>query len=470
MDKLRQDSGTGPDLLPARILKNCAASLAKPVLLLTLCILSSGVWPELWLQHWVAPLYKKKSVFQPGNYRGIHLTAQLSKVVERLLKLLYFPHLMSSLAFGPRQFAYTTGRGARDALALLVLTWIFAIAAGRKVAVYCSDVSGAFDRVSFQRMVAKLKRKGLHPDIVAVLASWLRQRYAHVVVGGSVSDRMTLSNMVYQGTVTGAILWNLFFEDARLPINECFFEEVVYADDLNSYREFPSDTPNDIILVSLKSCQHELHTWGAANQVAFDAGEESQHVLSLSDPFGCNFKMLGVPFDTMLSMADAVSEIVSAASWKLRTLMRTRRFYSASDLIALYKAHLLSYLEYRTPAIYHCTRAVICRLDNVQTSFLKDVGVDDVTALIDFHLAPLSARRDMAMLGVIHRTVLGKGPGQFSKFFKPQQHSSILLDPRATTKSPLIKRSALGLVAIYNLLPPAIRAARSVAAFQKGLQ
>ena len=98
------------------------------------------------------------------------------------------------------------------------------------------------------------------------------------------------------------------------------------------------------------------------------------------------------------------------------------------------------------------------------------MGVDEVTALIDFHLAPLSARRDMAMLGVIHRTVLGKGPGQFSKFFKRQQHSNFLVDPRTTTKSPLIKRSALGLVAIYNLLPPAIRAAKSVAAFQKGLQ
>ena len=134
MDKLRVDSGTGPDLLPARILKNCSAVLAKPVLLLTMCILTSGTLPEIWRRHWVVPLYKKKSVFQPGNYRGIHLTAQLSKVVERMFKLLYYPFLTSSLAFGPRQFAYTTGRGARDALALLALTWVSALAAGRKLA------------------------------------------------------------------------------------------------------------------------------------------------------------------------------------------------------------------------------------------------------------------------------------------------------------------------------------------------
>ena len=98
------------------------------------------------------------------------------------------------------------------------------------------------------------------------------------------------------------------------------------------------------------------------------------------------------------------------ALWKgLRVVGRSRGLYTDSDLVVLYKSHLLSYLEYRTPAIYHATRAVLCRLDAVQTRFLKDIGVDEVTALLGFHLAPLSARRDMALLGLIHRVVLGKG-------------------------------------------------------------
>jgi len=378
--------------------------------------------------------------------------------------------LSSSLAFGPRQFAYTAGRGARDALALLALTWVSALSRGCKVAVYCSDVSGAFDRVCLQKLVVKLRKKGLHPDLVAVLASWLRQRFAFVVVGGTFSKEMSLMNMVFQGTVTGPTLWNLFFEDARHAINEWFFTEVVFADDLNAYRIVAGSTPNGTIKESLDNCQQELHKWGAANQVAFDAAKESQHVLSLSDPLGSSFKLLGVPFDPALSMADAINDLVSTAGWKLRTLLRTRRFYSVSDLIVLYKSHLLSYLEYRTPAIYHATRALISRLDAVQTRFLRNIGVDEVTAAIEFHLAPLSTRRDIAMLGVIHRTVLGNGPSQFTEFFQREHGSSCLCDPRRTARSPLIKRSALGLVAIYNMLPPSITTTRSVHAFQKGLQ
>ena len=74
------------------------------------------------------------------------------------------------------------------------------------------------------------------------------------------------------------------------------------------------------------------------------------------------------------------------------------------------------------------------------------------------------------MLGLIHRTVCGKGPSQFKDFFRRDPQHAKLVDPRVTLRSPLIKRSALGLVAIYNLLPHNVVCARSVSAFQKGLQ
>ena len=48
--------------------------------------------------------------------------------------------------------------------------------------------------------------------------------------------------------------------------------------------------------------------------------------------------------------------------------------------------------------------------DAVQSGFLKDTAVSEVIALVKFHLAPLSTRRDVAMLGLIYRTALGKRP------------------------------------------------------------
>ena len=471
MKTLREDSGTGPDALPARILKQCAAALAEPVRILVGRIMDTGTWPRLWLEHWIVPLHKKKGVFDPNNYRGVHLTSQLSKVIERLVKSMLLPFVERTLACGPNQFAYTRGRGARDVLALLMMVWLQALAEGMKIAVYCSDVAGAFDRVAVNRMVAKLKAPKIHPKLVAVLSSWLRQRAARVVVGGAHSKEVPITDMVYQGTVLGPTLWNLFFEDAREAINNWLFEEIVYADDLNAYRLFSSSTDTATIETCTRSCQTELHAWGRANQVVFDPAKESRHILSLIDPVGQTFRMLGVLFDGSLVMDEAVDELVTEAGWKLRTLLRTQRYYTDAELILLYKAQLLSFIEYRTPAIYHATRNLLGKVDAIQTRFLRNAGVDEVTALMHFNLAPLSMRRDIAMLGVVHRAAIGEGPPQLQRLLKRASGGFQLLDPYSgRTTPPVVKRSTWGLLPVYNKLGSGAQSIRTVRDFQQYLQ
>ena len=101
----------------------------------------------------------KKS--DPNNYRGIHLTAQLSKVVERILGKLFLPYMESIETCGPLQFAYRKNRGLRAALDFNLMSWIMMFHLGKRVALYCSDVSGVFDRVSTERLCKKLKLCGM---------------------------------------------------------------------------------------------------------------------------------------------------------------------------------------------------------------------------------------------------------------------------------------------------------------------
>ena len=96
LESLRADSGTGPDLVPARILKECANVLSKPFSQLAKRILAEGRWPETWIEHWIVPLHKRKNVYLAGNYRGVHLTAQLSKAMERLLRSLFRPFVLKN--------------------------------------------------------------------------------------------------------------------------------------------------------------------------------------------------------------------------------------------------------------------------------------------------------------------------------------------------------------------------------------
>ena len=202
------------------------------------------------------------------------------------------------------------------------------------------------------------------------------------------------------------------------------------------------------------------------------------------EPEGEGFKLLGVPFDCQLTMEGAIAELAKEAGWKLRTLLRTSRYHHDRALVNVYKSKLLSYVEYRTAAVYHATNTVLRPLNAVQTRFLKALGCTELEALMEFNLAPLSARRDIAMLGVIHRTTLGKGPAHFREFFKPAErtqrtyftrrtarnHTKPLEDPRTGRFPELLRRSALGLIAVYNMLPPELVLAKTVKEFQSNLQ
>ena len=122
--KLDASSGTGPDLLPARILKTLASELALPTTLLVRKILNDGRWPLCWRLHWVHPVYKRKSKADARNYRGVHLTPQLSKVAERAIGAVFIPCTESNGLFGPHQYAYSRGKGYKDVLAVNVCHWI----------------------------------------------------------------------------------------------------------------------------------------------------------------------------------------------------------------------------------------------------------------------------------------------------------------------------------------------------------
>ena len=141
---------------------------------------------------------------------------------------------------GWRQFAYQKEVGARDALTYAVLSWLQAFEHMEKVVLYCADVAGAFDRVKLERLVAKLEKKGVHPHLVRVLRSWLGERTANVAVGGALSKDLGVSDIVYQGTVLGPVLWNLFYADVKDACEATDFLEIVFADDLNAYKTAPA--------------------------------------------------------------------------------------------------------------------------------------------------------------------------------------------------------------------------------------
>ena len=107
-------------------------------------------------------------------------------------------------------------------------------------------------------------------------------------------------------------------------------------------------------------------------------------------------------------------------------------------------------------------------------------NLDPIRGFMDFNLAPLRVRRDIAMLGVIHRSVLRQGPRALQQLFQlgepPMRiggrvwHSRYVYDPYSNHMQDYLARSLVGYTWVYNLLPERVAGQNTVREFQKACQ
>ena len=79
--------------------------------------------------------------------------------------------------------------------------------------------------------------------------------------------------------------------------------------------------------------------------------------------------------DTALRMETNIQKIIAKACPKVTALLRTKRFYSTRELVQQYKTHVLCHLELNTGAFYHALDTVLAPLDQLQSHFLKEIGL-----------------------------------------------------------------------------------------------
>ena len=133
-------------------------------------------------------------------------------------------------------------------------------------------------------------------------------------------------------------------------------------------------------------------------------------------------------------------------------------------------------LEYHTGALLHATSTVWSRLDNIQSSFLAELQLDEATAFLKYNFAPPILRRDIRMLGFIHKRVLGQCHAALKRFLPlstipTSWHNkpvNVFLDG-CVTQHRLYERSLFGTASVYNRLHQCLIDISSVKGFQSAL-
>ena len=79
--------------------------------------------------------------------------------------------------------------------------------------------------------------------------------------------------------------------------------------------------------------------------------------------------------------------------------------------------HAWGIIEQNSGAILHAARYLLDKIDACESSFLKQIGLDDASAFLNFNFAPPSLRRDIGILGMFHKRVLGLAHPIIEKLF-----------------------------------------------------
>ena len=135
-------------------------------------------------------------------------------------------------------------------------------------------------------------------------------------------------------------------------------------------------------------------------------------------------------------------------------------------------------METHNGGIFHASDTLLHRLDSAQHHFLIEIDMHTATAFTDHNFAPPTLRRNIGILGLLHKRVLGKCHPIFQKllpfhsdvfgWIRAEEHNKQLYNHilEVHYQQALHRRSVFGMVTQYNKLPQNVVDCDSVSKFQ----
>ena len=93
LQKSKPQKATGPDTIPAQILRECSEELALFLTIVFNRTLQTGRIPEDWKQANVSAVFKKGQRYDPANYRPVSLTFLCCKMLEHIITKSIMKHV-----------------------------------------------------------------------------------------------------------------------------------------------------------------------------------------------------------------------------------------------------------------------------------------------------------------------------------------------------------------------------------------
>ena len=339
------------------MLKLVADIIVVPLCRIINLSFSVGVFPDALKISKVIPLHKGGSTQDLNNFRPISLLFIVDKIFEKLMHKRLYEFLVAHEVLFYNQFGFQKNNSAANSLIEISEKIKETIDNGNFGCGIFIDLKKTFDTVNHRILLTKLENYGIRGSLLKWFESYLTDRKQYVFCNGVVSDTVSISCGVPQGSVLGPLLFLLYIND--LPNISSKLQFFLFADDTNIYYE------SDDLKELEKTVNRELKLlslWLNLNRLALNVTKTSFVIFrSNRKPVNHNVililnrkalaqrdhvKYLGVLMDQHLNWKHQIANVSKKIGRGVGILSKLKHFLDSGLLRNIYYCLVYSYLNY----------------------------------------------------------------------------------------------------------------------------
>ena len=487
--ELNPNKAVGPDMIHNSLLIKACSIIAQPLTILFNRSLAEGVFPQIWKEAHITPIYKLKGDKSScSNYRPISLLSCVGKLFEKCVQKYVLEYLRTNEIITNSQSGFTQGDSTVYQLLNIYDDFCSSLDRGTITQAIFFDISKAFDRVWHRGLLHKLNSFGIRGNLNRWFKDYLSNRQQAVVIQGCRSDYLPVTAGVPQGSVLGPLLFLVYINDINLDIESI---SKLFADDTSIYLSL---NENNIRGEILNSDLEKIKAWASkwkvnfncqktellnickpnadiSNQLIFDgsllAASESHKHLGLFIQKNCKWD---THIDNILAKCQPLVSCLTSYKYRL----------SRKSLEIMYKSFILPLFDYADYIWDNCTQEQTDRIERLQLDALRTItgtvrGTSHEKNYKESGFIPLKKRRERHKLLLYFKFVNNLLPRHLCNKFphlaadENPYHRRRPLErriPRCHTE--LYKKSCFpSTTSLWNLLPDQAKTLDSIGAFKR---
>ena len=346
------------------------------------------IFPKVWKHAVVIPISKPgKDPSNPNNYRPISLTSCLCKLMEKMVNNRLNWVLRKNKVLSPTQCGSQAERSTLDSLSHLENHIRRGFERKQITVAIFFDIQKAYDTTWRYLILKSLHHNSFRGHLPIFIKNFLNERTFQTRIENVYSDTFNLDSGVPQGSVLSGTLFVLAINDIAKQLPQGV-QNSLYVDDFAIY--YSSSSLRHIQRIMNKAIKN-IQNW--TSLVGFKLSvEKTQAIMFYRNSrwkqnqeielklgnnniqFGDTVKFLGLMFDTHLNWKAHVAYVKKKCNSALNLMLKlshTTWGARRQTLLMVYKALVLSKLDYGSPIYSSASRNTLKSLDPIHTRGLR---------------------------------------------------------------------------------------------------